>query len=322
METFKSHSGIETGNQGKRQNRKSCRNFFIAALIMCCLHSTAGNNTQVITIAGTQFTYPLIQKWITEYARVNPELKFKLINDQDNTDKADIKIIAHTPEKGELAENKSLINVGRLAILPIINENNPLFSKEVKKGIKRDGLRAIFMKDDTDLNSGEEKSKEPEYTVYTKTPQSCSAKVISSYLGHPSDDLKGIFVTGDDSYLISSLLEDSTGVSYNNLGLIYDLKNRFPVHGIKVLPIDLNNNGRLDKEEQLYSNLDEVISFLELSKNTSIPTDNVSFVVDSKSVNPEISNFINWVKASGQEFNHQFGFLNNSSFKNSPLTQK
>lgn len=322
MEAFEKH--LKGGDRNHNSNRvaKSGRNILVAVLMMCCLLSNAQIKDHVISITGTQFTYPLIKRWITEYSKINPELKFRLISDQENNDKTDLTIIAHTPEKGEIAENKTLISVGRFAILPITNAKNQSFSKEFKKGVKQEELKAIFIKDGADFNPEVKKGKEPEYTVYTKTPQSCAAKVISSYLGHPSDDLNGIYVTGDDSYLITSLLEDSTGVSYNNLGLIYDLNKRVPINGIRILPIDLNNNGRIDKEEQIYGNLDQVITYLEGSKSASIPTDNLSFITDEKQTNPEIAVFLNWVKASGQEFNHQYGFLNTTALKNSDLTQK
>lgn len=323
MEAFEKH--LDGGERNHKSNRvaKLGENILMSVLIvMCTLQSNAQSKDQVISITGTQFTYPLIKRWISEYSKINPELKFRLVGDQENNDKADLKIIAHTPEKDEVAENKKLVRVGRFAILPITNAHNQLFSKEFKKGVKQDRLKAIFIREEDNLEPVAEKVKEPEYTVYTKTPQSCAAKVISSYLGSPSDNLKGIYVTGDDSYLITSLLDDSTGVSYNNLSLIYDLDKRVPVNGIKILPIDLNNNGRLDKDELIYSNLDQVIAYLEDSKSTSIPTANVSFIADEKPVNSEISNFLNWVKAYGQEYNHQYGFLNSAPTKNNVLTQK
>ena len=320
MKAFERH--LEGGERNHQSNRvaKLGGNILMAVFMMCCLQSNAQSKDQVISITGTQFTYPLIKRWIIEYSKINPDLKFRLVNDQENYDKVDLKIIAHTPEKGEITDNKTLIKVGRYAILPITNEHNQLFSNEFKKGVKHDRLKAIFMKEEDNLEV--EKVKEPEYTVYTKTPQSCVARVISSYLGSPSDDLKGIYVTGDDSYLVTSLLGDSTGVSYNNLSLIYDLDKRVPINGIKILPIDLNNNGRLDKEEQIYGNLDQLITFVENAKNASIPTDNLSFVADVKQSNPEVANFLNWVKASGQEFNHKYGFLINSASNTSALTQK
>ena len=322
MKTFKRLMNVVERPRSGNRVANCGWNILMLMIMICCLESNAKNKNKVVTITGTQFTYPLIERWIAEYAKINPGLRFNLIKDQENSDKGDLKVIAHTPEKGEISSNKSTVDVGRFAILPITSGKNPSFSKEFKKGVKLNGLKAIFMKEETDFNSEEGKAKEPEFTVYSKTPQSCVAKVISAYLGSPSEDLKGIFVTGDDMFLITSLLEDSTGVSYSSLGYIYDLKNRNPLSGIKILPIDLNNNGRLDKEEQIYGNLDEVITFLENSSSTSIPTDHVNFVTDDKTLNSEIQDFLSWVKTSGQEFNHQYGFLYNNSAKNIALTQK
>ena len=100
MNTFKTH--LNSGERSHTGNRvaKTGRNILVAGLMMCCLLSNAQNKDQVISITGTQFTYPLIKRWISEYAKINPELKIKLIIDQDNNYKADLKIIAHTPEKG------------------------------------------------------------------------------------------------------------------------------------------------------------------------------------------------------------------------------
>lgn len=321
MKTYKTKSASDVRRLRHNLLVKLSRNIMISLLLISNFQSNAQSNSQVISISGTQFADPLIKRWVSEYAKINPELKFRLINDQEKSDQSDLKIIAHTPYKGELGENKTLVKVGRFALLPITNEKNNSFSKEFKKGVKQDRLRSIFMKEEFVLDPNEGKEKEPEYTVYTKTPQSSTARVISSYFGNPSEDLKGVYVTGDDFNLITSLLDDSTGVSYNNLGLIYDLDKRVPINGIKILPIDLNNNGRLDKEEQIYGNLDQVITYLEDSKSVSIPTDYVSFVTDKKSLSPLVENFLNWVKEYGQEYNHQYGFLNNPGVKNIALSQ-
>jgi phosphate transport system substrate-binding protein len=322
MENTGRHFRSYTNGRYNKAIVNSTRNILLAVFLLCVFRLNAQKVEHTISISGTQFTYPLVERWIAEYSKVNPDLRLKLVSDPENNSKTDLKIIAHTPEKEELANNKVVVNVGRYAILPIINENNQSFSKEIKKGIKQEGLKSIFIKDDGNLNTDEGNTKIPPYTVYTKTPQSSAARVISAYLGYPADDLKGIYVSGDDIYLIRSLLEDSTGVSYNNLGLIYDLQKRVPITGIKILPVDLNNNGKLDKEEQIYDNLDQLITYVEGSNLSSIPGDHLNFITDDNQTNPDITNFLNWVKVSGQQFNHQYGFLINGAQKNISLTQK
>jgi ABC-type phosphate transport system substrate-binding protein len=310
METVKRKSNISGTSRYLKPVEKMGKGMLVIMAVMCFMQANAQEKKQVITINGTSFAYPLIERWISEYSKIKPDLDFRLIRNQENTGQADLNVIAYTPDGKEAEENKTLVRVGRYAVLPITNEKNPSFSREFKKGIGQKGLKSIFLKSDWEEDGLEkENAGEPAYTVYTKTPQSHTAKLISSYLGKPAEELQGVYVTGDDKYLITSVLEDSTGVTYNNLGLIYDLKKRTPVEGIKILPIDLNNNGRLDKEEQIYGNLDQVLAFLENSKKAQVPTDYVSFVTDLKSSNPEVADFINWVRESGQEYNHQYGFL-------------
>ena len=296
------------------------KGMLIVIAMMCFMQTNGKENKKPVTISGSQFTYPLIERWIAEYSKINPDFKIQLGNNQNDGTQADLTIIAHTPEKEEIGDNKTLVKVGRYAILPITNEKNQLFSKELKKGIKTDRLKTIFLKEDIE-DDPEKEAKEPEYTVYTKTPQSSAAIVISGFLGKPADELQGIYVTGDDKYLVSSVLEDSTSVSYNNLSLIYDLSKRTPLRGVKILPIDLNNNGRLDKEEQIYENIDQVITFLEASKKTLVPTDYLSFVATKQVLSSEVSDFVKWVKENGQQYNHQYGFLSNNE-RTSILSQK
>lgn len=273
---------------------------------------------QTITISGTQFADPLIRKWTSEYAKANPGVTFKFVKNAAQNVVADLNVTAGKSGKKETSEIENQINVGRLAVLPVANVNNTLVSKQLKNGIRQEELKKIFLQPDPD----EEQAEEALYTVYTQTPQSTTANVLSDHFGKPASELIGVTVTGEDKYLIESVLSDSMGVTYSNLGLIYDLTNRAPLAGLKILPIDLDNNGRLKKEEMIYDTLDQVITFLESTPNKTIPIDDFSFSYNQKNKNEVVTDFVNWVVLSGQQFNHQFGFLKIDVEKNSALTQK
>jgi phosphate transport system substrate-binding protein len=97
-------------------------------------------------------------------------------------------------------------------------------------------------------------------------------------------------------------------VAYNNLGFVYDLKTRKQKQGIRVVPIDINANGKVDKEEAFYGNLDQLIQKLEVTQSDLPPTGNMVFIY--KEDKPEVTAFINWVLDKGQNYNHALGFLN------------
>ncbi len=294
----------------------------IIAAMAFCMNSQAENANKTITIAGSKFANPLIEKWTSEYSKVNPGITFKFVKSSDQNTKSDLKLTVNTSVRNEEKSTDSEVNVGRLAVLPIENEKNASFNKQLKNGIKQDELKNIFLGLDPDQFDSEKKpAAEPSYTVYTQTPQSPTAKVLIDHFGQSTAELGGVIVTGDDKYLVESVLSDSTGVSYGNLSLIYDLNSREPLKGIKILPIDPDNSGHLKKEELVYSNLDQLITFLESSEIKTIPSDNVSLSYNKKNSSSLVDDFVNWVKISGQQFNHQYGFLKTDD-KTPALTQK
>lgn len=308
---------------GKRIHKAECklsRTVLIMLMVMCCyMNVNAQKHNETISISGTSYTFPLIEKWVSEYSRYNPDVNFKLVRNPGKNERIDLQIITSTQDKNEVKNLGNLAVVGKVALLPITSRKNQGFPKQFKKGFKQQDLKEIFLKKEEEVWDEDAPKSKINYTVYTKSPQSSAAQILSNYFGKPANNLKGVIVAGDDKYLINSVLKDSTGVAYNNLSLIYDLTNRQPVNGIKVLPIDLNNDGRLEKDEQIYDNLDQVISYLENNSNKVIPTDFISFVY-SGSENQQVGKFVNWVKTSGQTYNHLYGFLRNNNENINVLT--
>jgi phosphate transport system substrate-binding protein len=295
---------------------------FIMIAIIYCMNVNAQESAQIINISGAKIAYPLIEKWISEYSKTNTGVSFRLIKNPGENDKINLRVSAYTRGKNDISGSETLVTVGRYALLPITNEKNQILSKQIKNGIGQKGLKEIFLKKEDDWGEESKDKTLSSLKVYIKTSQSPSAKVLADYLGKPSTDLNGVFVVGDDIYLTSSILKDTTGISYNTLGLIYDLTSRLPISGLKVLPIDLNNDGRLEEDEQVYGNLDKVIFLLENSKCRAIPTDYVGFIFDSFQESAEVINFVNWVITKGQQYNHSYGFLSdNSTNKNSFITE-
>lgn len=274
----------------------------------------AQNNVKTITVSAPKFANSLVEKWAAEYSKGNPDVAIKFV-------KADIAgDLVLTVNDGEKSDKKQ-VNVGLTVILPVVSDKNIIFGKQLKNGITDDEFRKILFGSELE-QSEDDGSKPVAYTVYTQPAQSATTKVLLSYFGKKEVEIPGVIVTGDDKYLIESVINDSTGISYGNLSQIYESQNRQPVKGLRILPIDPDNSGKLKKEEQVYSNLDQLVSFLESARPRTIPTSYLSFSINKKETNPLVEDFINWVKISGQQFNHQYGFLKANDEKDPTLTQK
>jgi phosphate transport system substrate-binding protein len=263
----------------------------------------AQSQRDYVSISGTRFTYPLIEKWISEYKKVNPEAKIKLQYSKQGNDSINLRVIAHTLTQSEIKPSELYFQVSRYALLPITNERNLSLKKEFKKGLKQEDLKKVFF---VEPNSAyeEETKNQPVVTVYARANQTCSSIAFANHFGLGPNSIKGKKISGEDQYLTVAVQKDTTGVSFNNLGYIFDLNSRIPVKGINII----------DKEELIYDNLDVLTQYLENNQdNKAIPTDYVSFIVNKNQKGETLQKFLSWVLTDGQKYNHTYGFLNNNN---------
>lgn len=284
---------------------------YIYPIILALFVSTVGiaaekEAKESIVISGTKFTYPLIEKWISEYAKVNPSSKIKLAAKVNTGEAVDLKIIAHQPSKTELTDNQSIIYTGRYALLPITSTKNPLLITAQKRALSKNEIEKLFFDlVDYDNDQPVQKSKY-QATIYSRDNQACASTALATYFGHLSSEIKGKKVLGDDIYLLSAIKKDSVGIAYSNLGHIFDVNSRSIKEGIALLPVDLKKSTK----PVLSGNLDDAISVLETNKIETIPVEKIGFVFSQENRSKEVTDFLKWVLADGQKFNHEKGFLN------------
>ena len=259
-----------------------------------------------IVISGTKFTYPLIEKWISEYQKVNPAANIQLGNKTTPTRNVDLNIIAHQPAQEELNENNEIIYTGRYAMLPVTNTNNPILTVTRKKGLNRKEIDKLFFEViDFDDEPATKVKQKYSATIYARDNHACASTALAKYFGHSSSEIKGKKVLGDDIYLLSAIKKDTIGLTYNNLGYLYDVNSRNLKEGIALLPLELKKETR----EILTGNLDNVIEVLEKNHVETIPVEKIGFIYSQQTARKEVSDFLKWVLTDGQKFNHSEGFL-------------
>ena len=268
--------------------------------------SAQNSATAPVIITGTKFTYPLIEKWITEYAKINPDTRFKLVQNTAIRENADLNIIAHQPVKNELAANQEIIYAGRYALLPVTNINNPILATTKKKRLNKKEIDNLLFQV---INYEDEPATEKQKfaaTIYSRDNQACASTVLAGYFGHIASEIRGKKIMGDDIYLVTAIKKDSIGVAYNNLGYLYDIHSRRLKEGIAILPLELKK----ETKELLSGNVDEVIAILEKTQIETIPVEKIGFIYSQQNERKEVSEFLKWVLTDGQKFNHDKGFLN------------
>jgi phosphate transport system substrate-binding protein len=188
-----------------------------------------------------------------------------------------------------------------------VNEKNPAWAELQKRGLsKTDFERIYFRGDKQENNFAFGGGTSVPIRVYTRG--ACASAAFSRHFGKQINDLANLDAKiADDNVLLQNVLNDTLGVAYNNLGYVYDLQTRKQKQGIKVVPVDINGNGKIDKDEDFYDNLDRLIQKLETSHIDLPPVGKMVFIF--KETKPEVKAFVNWVQTKGQQYNHSIGFL-------------
>lgn len=264
------------------------------------------NAQEAITISGTKFTYPLIDKWISEYKKENPRERVTVVVSPADQKPADITILAKPVEVSN-PDSLKVIHVGRYALLPVAGKNNTVFARIKKRGLNRKELQNLYFEKDIYDDEEPDAKKKENLTVYARDNKVCSAVTFAKYFGREANQIKGKKISGDDKYLLASVKKDSLGITYNNLAYLYNTESRSLQDGIKLLPLDI---GKEQNEVLQNGNLDAVVNLLEGNRFETVPTGEVSFVYAAQNKSAEVRKFVAWVLENGQKYNHDYGFLN------------
>lgn len=266
----------------------------------------AQNNQNKVIITGVRFAYPLVDKWIKQYSVENPGAQI-VIETRTITDpeKYDLLIEAYDQDK-VIKEGREYISIGRYALLPVANTKSAFAKEYSDKGLIEKTYKQIFFHD---IYAEKDESITTPFTVYTRLQKAGAPITFAKYFGYEQQQIKGKTIAGADEHLIKALLKDETGITYTVPGLAYDLTTRKPTEGITIIPVDLDGNGRVSKDEKLVENLDQVIEKIENEKVKNVPVEYINFSIAKNSTNPEAKKFLLWVASHGENDLHQFGYL-------------
>jgi len=199
--------------------------------------------------------------------------------------------------------------VARLAVVPIISKKNPYLHKILKVGIKKDDLITLFLNQNKRTWGGiYGKSSEHPVNVYVRNDKSGATDVLANYLWANPADIVGIKVTGEIK-MIESVKSDPLALGYCNLVYTYDLNNNKFFDEFCILPIDLNQNGVIDKREDFYHDFAKIQRAMVLGKYPCVLDRNLFIVTLGKPKTKEVVDFLKWVLTDGQKVVPQMGYI-------------
>lgn len=269
-----------------------------------------------ISLSGAFALYPLAVQWADEFQKLHPDVKIdvsaggagKGVTDAI-ANVVDFGMVSRELSEAEIQRGAVGFAVAKDAVVPTINTKNPAISDLKKHGVKRDDLIALWI-------NGEKKTwgqlagsqDETPVSVYTRSDACGAAETWALYLGKKQEDLQGTAVFGDPG-LAAAIQKDVNGLGLNNIGYAYDTKTGKPNPGLAVAPIDVNNNGQIDPEEDFYDTKEGVVKAIKDGRYPSPPARDLYLVSKGVPTDPVVVAFLKYILTDGQKEDDPQGYI-------------
>lgn len=261
-----------------------------------------------ITISGAWALEPLMKIWSIEFTKLNPDLKINVIANGTGAGikdmkegKSQIAMVSRELLPDEEAAELWSVSVAKEGVLPIANEAVPEWDKLKTKGITRDQLQQVFSGNKSltwgDLSGTADGTP---VTCITRADESGAEFIWARYLGLSIDQLKGNEMPGDTG-VIAEIEMQKGGLGFCNAHYAYDQLNKKQAANLKVIPIDVNKNGKIDDKEDFYNDLEKLHRAAYLGTFPSALCRNLQLVMKPKPEDPNVKAFVEWILTDGQE---------------------
>jgi phosphate transport system substrate-binding protein len=267
-----------------------------------------------VRISGAWALYPMMVKWGEEFRKVHPAVRVDISAGGAGKGIADalagmvdIGMVSRDIRPEEIRPGTTYVPVVKDAVFPIINMSNPLIRTILEKGIKKKTFYDAWVMGKPltwgDMAGTNSKDK---VQVYTRSDSCGAAETWAAYLGKKQEDLKGVGVYGDPG-LTEAVKRDILGIGYNNLNYAYDAKTGLPVPGIQIIPIDVNENGRIDPAEDLRTK-EKAIKAVTSGAYPSPPARDLYLITKDNFKEPA-KTLVKWILTDGQKFVDEVGYI-------------
>lgn len=256
-------------------------------------------------VKAPRFARPLVEKWITEYAKTQPGVEFQIAKGNQNQDNIDLNVVFNSNDSIE-ENNNNIIYFGEFAVLPITANGSEAAKVLEGKHLNSKKLKQLYFLNE-DFDEDVKKIKQFEkLVIYSGSNATSIATSFAHNFGEESTNFRGKRISGDDLFLNTALAKDPLGVSFNALPNIFDLGSRHVKGELSIIGLDLKKN--LEESFSDKGTLDDIIDALEQGKVQEVPTQKIG--VRYKQADEEVERFLSWVVTNGTKYNHEYGLLN------------
>jgi len=269
-----------------------------------------------IRVSGAWALYPMMVRWAEEFRKLHPGVRIDVSAGGAGKGVADalaglvdIGMVSRGIRPEETAKGALHVPVVIDAVFPTANASNPALTPQVmERGFTRSVFVSLWITGKAvtwgEVSGGD---RFESVQVCTRSDSCGAAETWAQYLGgKKQEDLKGIGVYGDPG-IAEAVKRDKWAIGYNNLNFAFDPRSGRPTNGVLILPIDVNENGRIDPEERI-STRNEALAAVRSGVYPSPPA-RMLYLMTRERFTGVAKAFVQWVLADGQRYVDEAGYV-------------
>ena len=266
--------------------------------------NNSSNSSNVRYVKAPRFARPLLEKWISEYSKTQPDIEFQIA--KGGQDDIDLNVVFDNQGVNTEGFSRAVVYFGEFAVLPITASGSEAAKVLEGKHLNSKKLKQLYFLND-DFDEDVKKIKQFEkLVIYSGSNATSVTSSFAHNFGEESSNFRGKRISGDDLFLTTALTKDPLGVSFNALPNIFDLKSRHIKSNLSIIGIDVKKS--LESSFSDNATLDDLIGVLEEGKVQEVAVEKIG--VSYNQADDAVNQFLQWVLTAGVKYNHEFGLLN------------
>jgi glycine cleavage system H lipoate-binding protein/ABC-type phosphate transport system substrate-binding protein len=266
-----------------------------------------------VNILAGRDLFAISSVWAAEYKKLNPEAEVSVRVLSQSTFQnrllgtRNIGIVSG--KEISFFEGESVLTAvaGRDVIVPVINSDNPFIDELRKHGISPSQLgRLIIGSEKPAWGKLLENNEKSSLTLYMESDNLIQESIFT-FLNTGVADVQWIkTVTGNE--MIAAIQKDPLAIGFCKMLSVVEFADQKLADNICLLPIDRNENGIIDSNEDIYSDLNSFSRGVWIGKYPKSLINNVYTVSANTNQNEVVASFLKWVLTDGQQYLNSIGY--------------
>jgi glycine cleavage system H lipoate-binding protein len=244
--------------------------------------------------------YNLSSQWANAYRLANPGKSIDV-----EMSSADIQSLAQSSNlvftmNGDLHGKVPvwIMTVGREVIVPVFSTENPSMKEINSRGVSKEFLIQLIQDPGGVTWGGVLNQSQPAPAHIYVSNDKLVLESLQQFLGREIP--AGVIV--EDSKLLTDIRNDANAIGFCRLTSVLDIAANKMAQGISLLPIDKNNNGKLDYIENFYGEPNEFLRAVWIGKYPKDLTNEIYAASSSRPSGVTEIAFLKWVITDGQKY--------------------